>query len=126
MELRRKTAAMLLAVTASMALCLGGCGTVAGMGSPTSSMVSLKTADEKAMIAAELSYRAVLIAVGAGVDSGLLKGAGAKRASEALSVANNAIKAARTAYDVGNGVAMAASLTDATAALSGVRTLLGK
>jgi hypothetical protein len=110
-------------LAAFAALSLAACASVPGTGGTTSSSISLATADEKALIAVEGTYRAVLIAVNAAVDSGVLRGEKAAKVSELLAKANSAVLAAHAARD---GVTLAAKVSDATAALSGVRALIGK
>lgn len=59
------------------------------------------TADEKALLAVERSYAAVLLSTNAAVDSGALKGADAAKASELLVTVKDQVKSARTLYDAG-------------------------
>lgn len=113
------------ALLIAAALALTGCATTGTVNTPVGA-VSLATADEKAMIALEGSYHAVLVAVNAAVDSGLLRGEKAQRASVLLSQANGAVRTARAAYDAGNAVQSAARAAEAVSAMSGLRALLGK
>lgn len=110
-----------------VALALTGCSTVpAGTpGTPTPA-VSLGTADEKALLAVEASWRATLIAVNAAVDSGQLKGENAAKVRNLLAIAKRGVDAARAAYDAGQTVQLMARVGDAASALGGVRALLGR
>ncbi len=106
--------------------CLCMTGTVGCTALGGGSAVSLKTADEKALIAVEESWRAVLIAVNAAVDSGQLRGESAASVRVKLAVGKRAVDAARGAYAAGQAVQMSASIAEATSALAGIRSILGQ
>lgn len=108
----------------SVAFMLVSCATVVppDVVSVPPAAVSLKTADEKALIAAEATFQAVLIAVNAAVDSGQLKGENAARVGQLLTQAKGALDQARRAYDVGANVS--ARLSEFNSFIAGVRATL--
>ena len=116
---------LLLALALTASLGAAGCATAPG-GGPTSGAVSLGTADEKALLAVELTWKATLLAVNAAVDSGQLKGANATKVRALLATAKQGVDAARAAYNAGQTVQLAARVADATSAFSGVRAILGR
>ncbi len=116
---------VLMAGMAALALATSGCATTAGPSGPVP-VVSLGTADEKALLAVEASWRATLIAVNAAVDSGQLRGENAAKVRNLLAIAKRGVDAARSAYDAGQTVQLMARVGDAASALGGVRALLGR
>lgn len=119
-------ATMAACAALSLVACATPNGPGTGTGSPTSSVISLRTADEKAMIAAEGTYKALLIAVEAGVDGGAIKGERATQAAALVRKAKGALDLARSAYDRGQSVQMAAELANATGAFAALRGILGR
>lgn len=117
-------------IAAFAAVLLASCATdgVPSVSSGGTSGVTsaLRTADEKALIGVEASYRAVLLAVNAAVDSGALKGANAQKVSDLLTKARAGVTAARGAYDAGNSVQLALRVGEASSALASVRALIGR
>lgn len=101
---------------------LAGCATVPDK--PTA--VNLQTADDKAMLAAEATFQALLIATNAAVESGQLRGENAAKVGVALTSAKSALDAARAAYAVGNAVQASLRLADFASAVASARVVLGK
>jgi len=115
-------------IAGALALSLAACATTEGPGTtPSPTPVSqLRLADDKAMLGAEATFNAVLIAVNAAVDSGVLKGQNAATVKTRLEQAKFALDAARYAYRAGNAVQTASELAKFSGAVSAVRTILGK
>lgn len=126
---------MKMILAAFAALLLAGCATAQPVvipatpapvaSGPTIGKV-LGVADEKVMLGVEASYRATLLALNAAVDAGVLKGDNAAKALALKQVADVSVKAARSAYDAGNSPLLMERITDATAALGGLRKLIGR
>lgn len=110
-----------LAVALSTALAFGGC---VSPGPTTSAPVISSTTDEKALLAAEDSFTAILKAVNLAADSGKLKGANAIKVRDALKLAKQGLDTARAAYAAGNVVQMTASISSANGLVGLIRGLI--
>lgn len=106
--MRRQLAAAGLA----LAFILGACATT-GTGTGPTPSVSVRTADEKALIAAEGAFKASLILTNGLLDAGQLKGDRAVRARAILVKAKSALDAARAAYRAGDAIQTALHINEA-------------
>lgn len=88
---------------------------------PPVSLADRTSADEKAMMAVEVAYKAARTVGEIGVDAGLIKGATATRVAQLDNRAYAALQAARSAYRLGNAESWLAALNQALQAIDAAR-----
>lgn len=117
--------AILAACTALMAVT--ACAPLPATGPVVSAPAVLAdrtVADEKAMLAGELAYKAARLAAETATDAGLIKGPRAAALADADMRAYTALLAAREAYRGANAATWIDALTRALAAIDGVRAAI--
>lgn len=117
-----------LLIAAGLALAMSACTPVAGPPQLPSAPVALAdrtAADEKALTAVELLYKASRRAIELGTDAGLIKGAAAAKAAELDRKAFAALTRAREAYRIANAGEWLSALNEALTLVNGLRLLSG-
>lgn len=108
-------------------LALAGCnGGIASIPTAPAEVADRTILDEKALTGIELAYKASRLAVEAGVDLGVIKGATASRFAVLDSKAYDAVTLARKAYGAGNARSYEAAVTEAQSAVADLLALTGK
>lgn len=116
---------LLVLAAMSAAMLLPACATVpTGIPLSPSAVADSTTADEKASLGVEISYKAVGVLIEAAVDSGQLKGELAGRVDRLDAQAAGLVAKARAAYDAGNSESYADFSVQAQAILTELRLLV--
>lgn len=105
---------------------LPACTPVNTIPPPPGAVADKTILDEQGALAAELAYKAALIALETGVDAGVIRGATAARIAALDAKAYAALGVVRRAYEAGNATSYAAALVTARAAIADLLTLTGK
>lgn len=124
---------VLIAFGAAAALALSACATgLPSAASPepaadppaSSGVLSITTADEKALYAAEAAYFGVAKAAEVAVDAGLLRGAPAAQVASLLERGYASLGVARSAYRAGNARSVRSAISEALDAFGSAQRIL--